>query len=472
MKSAAKPESESGNETAGDTEPGMPGVGGRLPLTVASKKYPEISRGSWAVTLTVTCMFGALSWLSAVVWGNLMGAFVLGAICLYCVISLIFRVRTALEYARFGAAQLSLEAPPVIGGQLVGAISLPQAVLRVGTVKAELRCIATTRDGVDAEEPVWAEQRSFPVQACPGGGTAMLRFDIPATLGCSSAPGEHGADPEIESDYPYHRWVLRVRADVKGLEFDRTLRIRVLPPQGAAEAPARKRAPAGGDAHAGMHSTWVLVACNLVQVAGVAFWGWRVGDLVMLYWLETLIVGVVNVLRIAAATPKTPLEGYWVLKAAIITFFCIHFGLICAGWAITLGETFSIGAGFRVYADLESTIVGPIASMLPVVLRNPGLQIAALGLVASHLYSYFHDYIGRGENRGANIGRMMFQPYWRILTIFVFLMLSNLAFRFADSTVPLVIVFVICKIGIDVVLNQQKGARRLLARLERDYEES
>ena len=44
-------------------------------------------------------------------------------------------------------------------------------------------------------------------------------------------------------------------------------------------------------------SLWVLVCANLLPVAGVALWGWKIGDVVFLYWAENLVIGVFNFLR-------------------------------------------------------------------------------------------------------------------------------------------------------------------------------
>src|SRR4051812_25735615 len=46
----------------------------------------------------------------------------------------------------------------------------------------------------------------------------------------------------------------------------------------------------------------LLVASNLVPLAGVAFGGWRLGSVMVLYWLENGIVGIVTVARLLLVT--------------------------------------------------------------------------------------------------------------------------------------------------------------------------
>src|SRR5205823_14331145 len=72
-------------------------------------------------------------------------------------------------------------------------------------------------------------------------------------------------------------------------------------------------------------SAVVLVAANLVPLAGVLFFGWSVFATLLLFWVENVIVGGFNVLRILWAQPDNPLM--WVAKAGMIPFFIVHYGL-------------------------------------------------------------------------------------------------------------------------------------------------
>jgi hypothetical protein len=50
----------------------------------------------------------------------------------------------------------------------------------------------------------------------------------------------------------------------------------------------------------------VLVAANLVPIAGVLWWGWSVFEIVALYWFENVVIGAVNILKLAAASGEEP----------------------------------------------------------------------------------------------------------------------------------------------------------------------
>ena len=72
-------------------------------------------------------------------------------------------------------------------------------------------------------------------------------------------------------------------------------------------------------------SALVLVAANLVPLAGVLFFGWSVFATLLLFWVENVIVGGFNILRMLWAQPDNPLM--WVAKAGTIPFFIVHYGM-------------------------------------------------------------------------------------------------------------------------------------------------
>ena len=75
-------------------------------------------------------------------------------------------------------------------------------------------------------------------------------------------------------------------------------------------------------------SAWVLLAANLVPLAGVLFWGWSVFALIALFWMENVIIGVFFVLRMLCADPRDP--ALWAGKLFMVPFFCFHYGMFTA----------------------------------------------------------------------------------------------------------------------------------------------
>src|SRR5688572_2147822 len=70
-------------------------------------------------------------------------------------------------------------------------------------------------------------------------------------------------------------------------------------------------------------SVIVLILANLVPLAGVIFWGWDLLDLMILYWMETGIIGFYAIIQMAIASRWGALFT--------VPFFVVHFGGFMAG---------------------------------------------------------------------------------------------------------------------------------------------
>jgi len=132
-------------------------------------------------------------------------------------------------------------------------------------------------------------------------------------------------------------------------------------------------------------SALVLVAANLVPLAGVLFFGWSVFATLLLFWVENVIVGGFNVLRMLWAQPDNPL--IWVAKAGTIPFFIFHYGMFTTVHGVFVLTLFG-GVNQRGFP-------GPSTFLHAV--QAAGIWPAALALAASHGVSFAFNYIGAGE---------------------------------------------------------------------------
>jgi hypothetical protein len=80
----------------------------------------------------------------------------------------------------------------------------------------------------------------------------------------------------------------------------------------------------------------LLVAPNLVPLIGVLAWGWNVPTILVLYWVENGIVGILNVPKmLLAAAPDTDTEGIRIAPAGVVlpkTGQVVLF-LMCWSWS-------------------------------------------------------------------------------------------------------------------------------------------
>jgi hypothetical protein len=166
-------------------------------------------------------------------------------------------------------------------------------------------------------------------------------------------------------------------------------------------------------------SILALIAANLAPLFGVLFFGWDAAAIVLLYWIENLIIGAYNVLRMILLKVKSRSAQFQ--KLFVIPFFCVHFGGFCA---VQLWES-----------------------------RPPGMEWPVLGLVVSHGISFIRNYLIGGEYLTLTIGKLMNRPYKRIVLLHVAIIAGGVPIMMLGSPVPLLCILVILKIGIDIWLH-------------------
>lgn len=217
------------------------------------------------------------------------------------------------------------------------------------------------------------------------------------------------------------------------------------------------------------HSSVALVAANLFPLAGVLWLDWRVLDILLLYWAESVVIGGVNVMRMAtcrsgglaaavlpgrsladlppdaaarlANVPELP------FKLFLIPFFCVHYGMFCWGHLMAVVGFFGDSAPGTAEAGLAE-------------LWRPGLWVAVAAIAASHLYSFATNYLGRGEYTRANLMLLMQRPYGRIVVMHVTILLGAGLLIVLGSPLPMLLVLIGGKIALDLKLHL--GERRKL----------
>lgn len=385
-------------------------------------------------------------------------------------------VRILLDRIRHGNVALQVSRPlPEAGGRLEARLALSAKAAAAGRVSVEFTCLriryvkdtsgrksSIRRD----EEKLWSTRAEVPIT----GSRADIGFDIPDGLPAATLEPERTRFISVD-DPPRHEWILRVVADIPGVDLDRSY----LVPVAAGKSPvfpaiAAKPVmtpvvdvPSAGavPAPAGHSSLAMLVLCNLPPLAGVVFLGWRVGDVVMLYWVENLIIGAVNVLRMATcgrnmelAQDSGPLLQF-LARLPVIAFFIFHYGMFCFVHGIFLAHLF----GGEAMADLGDDVFG----IITVLLREPGLAMAMAGLAVSHLFSFFHNFIGGGERRNVDINAVMIRPYGRIVVVHLFIFLGAALTGLFGETPVVMAGFVLLKVFVDAGFHLQErkalGAR-------------
>jgi hypothetical protein len=189
-------------------------------------------------------------------------------------------------------------------------------------------------------------------------------------------------------------------------------------------------------------SALALILANLVPLAGTAFWGWELSDVMVLYWAESAIIGFWNVCKIAVI-------GKWFALLAG-PFFIGHFGGFMAVHFLFVYTLFVKGIqGSDSGGDLAE-VAGLFIALWP----------ALLALFLSHGYSFFANFLGRQEYRGRTVGDQMGEPYSRIIFMHLVLIFGGGLTLVLGSPTPVLLLVIGAKIWFDLRAHLKERAKK------------
>jgi len=228
----------------------------------------------------------------------------------------------------------------------------------------------------------------------------------------------------------------------KELENDPNPGVQVLDGGASAES-----APASANMLQGRLTYAALIVSNILPVFGILFFGWSLGSILLLYWIENVIAGLSTVIKMALC--KVDARGV-INKLALIPFFCVHYGTFCA---VHLSFIFFF---ILMQKAISGSIHENLLYRLPSLVLDPlsGLSIPALGMFISYGISFYQNYIKNGMYRYASLTRLMFEPYPRIIPLHIGLLLGGCIIIFLGSPVWIVLILVAIKTGADVLAHR------------------
>jgi len=163
----------------------------------------------------------------------------------------------------------------------------------------------------------------------------------------------------------------------------------------------------------------ILLFANLLPIIAVLKLDWKVYDILFLYWIETILIGLLNVIRIALINREKVTLGYHLWKIAFAPFFIGHFGLFCLGLGLVLQLIFG-------KENIE------ICNPLLFLFRDESARLF-WPLMISHLFSFFWIYVALGEFRKSTITKRMVLPYLRVIPINIVFILAALGCLYLSS---------------------------------------
>lgn len=199
----------------------------------------------------------------------------------------------------------------------------------------------------------------------------------------------------------------------------------------AAAPPGLTVLAAGLEAELSPLSTVALIIANLVPLAGVWLLGWEIGEIMLLYWAESGIVGFFNLLKMAVV-------GRW---ATLFygPFFVGHYGAFMAAHLLFIYTFF-----------VKGVQGGGDIALSEVATRFGALWLALLALVVSHGISFLINFIGKREFAETTIQKQMAAPYSRIMIMHLTIIFGGFVIMGLGSSLPALLLLMVAKIGVDL----------------------
>lgn len=218
-----------------------------------------------------------------------------------------------------------------------------------------------------------------------------------------------------------------------------------------------------------------LVVANTLPMIGVLFWGWSTFAVVVVYWAENVIIGLINVLKMVVSSPlseeadlsslsdtaartriPTKLEEtvdqrnvvarvHHAAKLFLIPFFILHYGMFCFVHGIFVFALFG-----REFNGVNLLEFWPHAYER---LTAEGLLWAVLALAASHLFSFLVNFIYHDEYRRVTAVELMALPYGRVVVLHVAILLGAFALVALGSPIWMLVLLIVGKTILDLKLH-------------------
>lgn len=172
-----------------------------------------------------------------------------------------------------------------------------------------------------------------------------------------------------------------------------------------------------------------VVVGNLIPVFGVLFLGWDAAQILILYWVENVILGVLTLPRLIAAA-KGKGEG-WFLAG----FFIVHYGLFCFGHL-----TFAL----LIVSDFTDE-AGGLYGWLFAMLRQPSFLWAVAAIAVLNLATQIREWWGPGLWRTADPKLEMFKPYGRIFVLHLTVLFGSAVAMMLGAPVAAILILCVLK---------------------------
>lgn len=199
-------------------------------------------------------------------------------------------------------------------------------------------------------------------------------------------------------------------------------------------------------------SVLALVVANLLPLYLVITGQWSLVQILLLFWLENVIIGLLNIIKMLTCADG----GRRDLPKKLFTslFFTFHYGMF------TLAHGAIIISLFAKQQLPDGVDFSP--NMVPFILQHFELWWPAMALLASHVVSLISNYYIGGEYRQLKINELMAKPYGRVAILHVTVLVGGIITQALGQPLAALLLLVILKIVIDVAAHQREHQKNSL----------
>jgi hypothetical protein len=192
----------------------------------------------------------------------------------------------------------------------------------------------------------------------------------------------------------------------------------------------------------------VLALASAVVLAwGVLVLGWSPFVVMLLFWFENVVIGVLHVVKLVATGARMGVAGL-VGGVALAAFFTVHYGIFTAVHGAFVVLLF--GSGELGPHAMDGGLAGPLWVMADHLLSERDGWLAVTAIVLLHL-SGLLQWLTRTRGAPPPLKELMGAPYGRIVILHVTLIASGFLVQALKAPVAGALLLVGLKLAYDLV---------------------
>jgi hypothetical protein len=217
-------------------------------------------------------------------------------------------------------------------------------------------------------------------------------------------------------------------------------------------------------------SDYFIIAANILPIIGVWFWGWNPHAIFLVYCLETIIIGIFNLLKMGVVTAirRTDIwynQGTQTKQSGIffMFFFLMHYGIF-------------VGVQMALFMGVSGIGKGKDVNAFNFILKWPSLidkdtMILLIAFVCSYAVKFFTDFIYTREYRTISLMKLMFQPYGRILVQQFAVIFGSMFLTFGAGKI-FILIFAMIKIYFEVFFDFDRILNKGMEEMEKETKDN